>query len=266
MLIAIQDYYFYAALLFGMAGLFIAAFVYLMIRSNCPDAMDHWKAKRAGKVICRVHYRGKSTVDYIAEEDKSEREVGTTYWKVPRIGLKFKPEADSIHFIEGSVPCCDYYESMPKSIKLETAVAFSQLKDYFKKIGIPIEGIEDLAFFVSSETDKNGYDEAIQDARIYSEETKQAIQKYIQVVNSNKEQLKTMRLESGVFTWQTAMNALDSTIAYTSASLTHTIETVRAAALRREENRKKDLIMYAIIAFILCIGAAAFLYAIKGLN
>jgi hypothetical protein len=259
----IQDYYLYAAI--GVSGLLfiISLMLFMSIKNNCPDAFDHWKAKRANSPICRVHFRGKSTVDYIAQVDKVEKAMGTPYWTVPTIGLKFKPEADSIHFIEGNLPCCDYYENIPKSIKVETAVAYSQLKDYFKKIGIPIDGIEDLAFYISSESEVSNPETAIKDARINSEETKTVLRRYIKTVQANKDKLKNMRLESGVFTWQTAMNALDSTIAYTSSSLTHTKETIRAAVMRQEENKKADLIKYAIVAFILAMALGA-IYIIMG--
>ena len=262
-MLVIEEYYLYAAL--GISGmLFImSAMFFIMIKNNCPDAFDHWKAKRNGQTICRVHFRGKSTVDYVAEVDKDEKGLGSPYWKVPAIGLKFKPEADSIHFIEGGIACCDYYENTPKSIKIETAVAYSQLRDYFKKIGIPIDGIEDLAFYISSEAEVSGAENAIKDARINSEETKTILRRYIKTVKENEDKLKSMRLQSGVFTWQTAMNALDSTIAYTSSSLTHTKETIIAATLRREENKNKNLMQMAIICFILCLGVGALYTLVK---
>jgi len=262
-LIVIQDYYLYAAL--GLCGLLflVSAMIFISIKNNCPDAFDHWKARRNNQPICRVHFRGKTTIDYIATVDKSEKDLGTPYWSVAALGLKFKPEADSIHFIEGNLPCCDYYENIPKSIKIETAVAYSQLKDYFKKIGIPIDGIEDLAFYISSESEVSSPETAIKDARINSEETKTVLRRYIKTVQANKDKLRNMRLESGVFTWQTAMNALDSTIAYTSSSLTHTKETIRAAVMRQEENNKADLIKYAIVAFILAMALGA-IYIVMG--
>lgn len=262
-LMVIEEMYLYAAL--GVCGLmfFAAMAIFMTLKNNCPDVFDHWKAKRANSPICRVHYRGRTTVDYIATVDKAEKDLGTPYWTVPHIGLKFKPESDSIHFIEGSLPCCDYYENIPKSIKVETAVAYSQLKDHFKKIGIPIDGIEDLAFYISSEAEVSGAENAILDARINSEETKEMMRKYIKTVKANQTQLKSMRLESGVFTWMTAMNALDSTIAYTSSSLTHTKETIRAALLRQEEKKIADLMKYAIIVFVLCLGVGALYIIVK---
>lgn len=264
MMIAIQDYYFYGAILLAFFALLISVLMYITIKNNAPDSFTHWRAKRSGNPVCRVHFKGKQTSDYIAEIKKEEKGLGSPYWLVPEVGIKFKPEADSIHFIEGSIPCCDYYEKMPKSVKLETVVAFSQLKDYFKnKLNIPIDGIEDLAFYVSSESDVSGAENAIADARVNSEETKTILRRYIKTVNANMEKIKSMRIDSGVFTWQTAMNALDSQIAYTSSALAHTIETVRAAERRKEENTKRDLILYAIIAFILAMALGA-LYIIMG--
>lgn len=265
MMIVIEEYYLYAAIVLSFLMFMGAALIFITIRNNCPDAMIHWKAKRKGDKICRVHFRGKSTEDFIATVDKTEKKMGTPYWTVPAIGLKFKPEADAIHFIEGGIACCDYYENIPKSIKIETAVAYSQLRDYFKKIGIPIDGIEDLAFFISSESEITGPENAILDARINSEETKNVLKRYIATVNKYKDILKSKRLESGVFTWQTAMNALDSTIAYTSSSLTHTVETVRAAERRREEDKKGDLMRnFQYLAMVVIIGIIL-LYGLKGL-
>lgn len=266
MLIAVESYIFYGAMVLSFLFMIFGIGIFMVLRNNAPDAFMHWKAKKQGSPICRVHFRGRVTKDYIATVDKIEQELGTPYWKVPAIGLKFKPEADSIHFIEGNLPCCDYYENIPKSIKTEIAVAYSQLRDYFKKIGIPIDGIEDLAFYIASESTISDAETAIKDARINSDETKNILRKYIHTIKENEQKLKSLRLESGVFTWQTAMNALDSTIAYTSSSLTHTKETIRAAVMRQEENNKKQMMQYAIIAVILAIAGIILLYGIKGLS
>ena len=257
MLVSIQDYYVYA--LIGISGLlFIASlFIFISIKRNCPDAFAHWEAARRGKTICRVHFRGKQTVDYIANIEKHEKDMGTPYWHVPKVGLKFKPEADAIHFIEGSIPCCDYFENIPKSVKVETAVCYSQLRDLLKKLGIPIDGIEDLGFYVMSESERSDPETAIKDARVQSEETKTILRRLIQTIKQNKERIKSIQLDSGVFVWQTAQNALDSTMAYTSASLTHTVETVRAAERRQNAEGFKDYLKYGMFVFMACLGVGA---------
>ena len=246
------------------ALMFIGALViFVQLRNNCPDAFIHWKAIREGKNICRVHYRGRKCEDYIAEVDKAEKDMGTPYWTVQDIGIKFKPGPEDIEFIEGSIPTVNYYENAPAAIKVSEATAYSQLKDHFKKIGIPIEGVEKAAFYVLSDSEKLPKDRAINNARIDSAETRSYIKKFLDTVENNRRILTSMKLESGVFTWQTAMKALDDTIAYTSANIAHTKEVIRAAILRQEDQKRKDFIMWAIIAFILCIGAASFIIAVK---
>lgn len=262
MLIAIEDYYLYA---FGLICFFMmlyAGLTYSDIKKNCPDAMVHRKAAKSGLPVCRVHFRGRTTVDYIATIDKTEKEMSTPYWRVPELGIKFQPEADAIHFIENSIPCCDYYEKMPKSIKVEMVIAFSQVKDYFKKVlKIPIEGIEDLAFYIASESEISGVETALKDARISSPETKRILRNYINTINKHKEKLNALQLESGVFSWQTCMNAVDSIMGYTSSTMTHTIETVKAAERRKNEDKKKDFMLYAMVCFVLALAVGA-LYAL----
>src|SRR3990170_6956447 len=154
MLIVIQDWMLYGLVVVSFFMFLISVGIYISIKNNAPDAFVHWTAKRHGHPVCRVHYKGRKCIDYIAEQDKAEKEIGTPYWTVPTIGIKFKPEPDEIEFIEGTVPCANYFENMPEAMKISDAVAFSQLKDYFKNIGMPIDGVEDIALYVSSEAEK----------------------------------------------------------------------------------------------------------------
>lgn len=249
-------------LIIGMVGL------YFTLKKNAPDAFVHWKAKRKGLPVCRVHYRGKRAVDYIAEQDPLEKNMGTPYWIVPDVGIKFKPSADDIEIIEGSIACANYYTNLTESMSIATVVAFSQLKNWFGKHKIPIDTIEDIALTVAADYINTGDKErAIANAKIDSEKTKEYLQKYLDVIDSNATELDRMKLESGVFTFQTAMKALDSVVAWSSSHAEHMKKVVRAAAMREAEDanaQKRNLIMYAIVAFIICIGAAAFLLATKG--
>jgi hypothetical protein len=253
MIIAIQDWMLYGVVLVCFFMFLISIVLYISIKKNAPDAMVHWKAKRTGDMVCRVHYRGKKCIDYIATLDKAEKEIGTPYWTVPNIGIKFKPEPDDIEFIEGSVPCVNYYENIPEGQKIAHVKAYSELKDYFKSIGLPIDGVEDVAFYVLSEAQKTTPEQAVKNAMIDSDETKVHVRKYLNAVENNKTEIEKMKLSSGIFTFQTAMKALDSTAAYTSSHIAHMKETIRAAIMRSEENKRKDYILYAIICFILAM-------------
>lgn len=249
----------------GLLAFFgIVAFIglYFAIRKNAPDALVHWKAKRKGLPICRVHYRGKRAVDYIAEQDKLEKDMGTPYWTVPDVGIKFKPASDDIEIIEGSIACANYYSNLTESMSIATAVAFSQLKNWFGKHKMPIDTIEDVAMTVAADYIKTGdKNRAISNVKIDSEKTREYLLKYLEVIDHNEVELSRLKLEAGVFTFQTSMRALDAVNAWTSTHAEHLKSAVRTAALRQNENEnasKRNLILYAIVGFILCIGAAAF--------
>ena len=262
-MMAVEDWQFYGVIVLGFLMMFGSGMLYFTLKNNAPDSFTHWKAARSGDSICRVHFRGKKCSDYIAYQDKEEKELGTNYWTVPELGIKFKPEPDEIEFIEGSTPCVNYYEKMPKGIKISEAIAFDNLKKYFRKIGIPIDGIEDVALYVAQEAEKTPADRAIINAKVNSDETKQYLKKFLNVINSHKTELLALKNDSGPFSWRTGMFALDNTIAYTSAAISNTKEVIRAAERRKEENKRKDLILYAIIAVILAIAGIILLIGIK---
>src|SRR3990172_1723766 len=250
-IIGIDQYLYYALIALPFLLIAFSAMLFMAVKNNAPDAFVHWAAKRKGQPVCRVHYKGKNVRDYIAATDPIEKDMGTPYWRVPSIGIKFKPEPDDIQFIEGSIRCANYFENIPEAQKIHQVVAYSQLKDYFKKIGMNIEGVENVALYVASEAEKTTPEQAIINARIDSEETKKYIKKYLNAINMHKKELERLKLESGVFTFQTAMKALDSTIAYTSSHIAHTKEVIKAAIKRQQEDDVKKYFMYIIVtAFV----------------
>lgn len=253
---AIQDWMLYSIAGVSLLIFFIGLGMFMAIKNGAPDAMIHWKAKRSGQVICRVHYKGRQAKDYLAKLDKAEKEIGTPYWVVPTLGIKFKPKPDEIEFIEGSVPCANYFENCVEAQKIAQVVAFSQLKDYLHKRGMSIDNLEKEAFYIASESEKVSGERAIKNAMINSGQTKEYMREYLRIINANKAELKKLQLESGVFSWQTAMRAIDDTIAYTSSNVAHMKETLKAVILKQEDNKRKDYIMYAIVGFILSMGAA----------
>lgn len=260
MLIAIELTYLALGVGIPAMLMFVFAYLYLSLNKKLPDIKAHTEAIEKNKSICRVHYAGRKCADYIATVDKLEGEIGTPYWTVPQLGIKFKPEADQIEFIEGSVRCVNYFENMLEAQKTDVSVAFSQMKDYFKKIGCPIDSIEDVAFLVAAENEKLGDStKAIKNSKINSKETEKYVRRYLDAIKAHKVELEKIKLQSGVFTYQTSIKALDSMVAFTSAHAAHMKEVIKAAVMRQEDQKRKDYIMYAIIAFILAMAGGVLL-------
>ncbi len=266
-MIALDDWMVLAGMGIIILLIFGSVILFMSIRNNAPDAFTHWKAARTGQVVCRVHYRGGKVRDYVGEIDKDEKGLGSNYWKVPEVGEKFKPAPDQIEFIEGSIPCVNYFENTMVGTRTAEIVAFSRLKEHFKKKGVSIEGIEKDTFFVLAETEKFGSDDAhaIANTKIKSNETRKYLQDFLNAVHNCEDEIKKLNNESGVFSYQTAIKAIDGVIGFTGASFSHAKEVIIAATLRKEEDSKKKMIEYAIIAVILAIAGVILLYGLKGL-
>lgn len=257
MVVAIEEWMLIAGIGIPLLISIVCLSFVFSIKNSCPDLWTHFKAQRSGENICRVHFKGRGVRDYIASIDKDEKGMGTNYWKVPEVGLKFKPGNEDVEFIEGSIPCVNYFENMTAAIKVQEAVAYSQLKDYFRSVlKMPIDGIEQAALYVLQESEKVTKDRAIKNSKINSLEAKKYLKNFLDIVERRKAELKAIRQESGVFTFQTAMKALDNMEVFNSSYFAHAKEVIIAAALRKEENKFKDLMQWAIIGFILALGAA----------
>lgn len=269
MIIGIQDYILYGLILLSFFLIIALLALYFSLKKNAPDAFVYRAALAKGMPICMVHYRGRRAVPYLANIDKLEKDMGTPYWTVPDVGIKFKPGADDIEMVNGGkLACAHYYTNLTESISIQTAVAFSQLKEFFgKKLHLPIDTIEDVAMYTAADYIKTGDKQrALDNAKINSAETKNYVLKYLTAVDANRAELEKMKLESGVFTFQTAMKALDSTVAWTSSHAEHMKKVVRAAALREAEDanaRKREIIYMAIAAFIVVIAAVSFIIGIR---
>lgn len=266
MVMVLDDWMFYGFAGVSLLCLFAGIAIFAILKNNAPDAFVHWKANRTGDAVCRVHFRGRKCQDYIAEIDKSEKGLNSNMWTVPGLGIKFTPGPEDIEFIEGSIPCVNYFEKLPTGIKTNEVVALSQLKDYLNKIGLPVDGNERNILYTLQDMQKGTAKNAIKNARVESAETKSYLMKYLNAVEQKKAYLEKLTVESGVFTYQTAMKALDDAIAHTSAEVAHAKEVIRAAAKREEDHKNRDLMQYCMIAFIVVIIGIMLLYGLQGLK
>jgi hypothetical protein len=81
----------------------------------------------------------------------------------------------------------------------------------------------------------------------------------LEYIEEFKEEIQKQKVQSGLFTYQTIVRALDATMAYTSANLSFTKTAIEAYVRQQMNANTKNLILYFIGAFILCLGAGTFL-------
>jgi len=248
----------FMGLIFLTLGLFFAIIMLIIsIKKFAPEAFIFMKARKRGIPIAFVHYPDGIIKPYIPRVEIKNPESASPYYSIGDVGIKFtNPDGTKVERWYGEVPVYHYFKNIPEPVANVQAIAYSQLKDFLKQKGMSIEGIEDVAFYVMTELEKGkDVERAIRNAQVEDEETKARLLKFVEWMKKNKEEVDRLKLESGIYTYQTAMQALDSTIAYTSANVAHAKSVWQAWFQNRMEATRENLIRYGIFLFLAALAA-----------
>lgn len=266
MVVCISEFYIFLMLLtIGLLVIGIVIF-YTNLRKNSPEALILSKARRKGTPISLLCYPEGTIRLREPIVDKDVPGTSMPYYRIEKAGIKFRdPSGRKVCRWEGDIPCMLYFVNMPESVAITDIVAYSQLKDHLKAGNMDIETIEDLAFFVLSEYERTGsMDTAMKSAKIESDETKGRVLNFLTYVEKHRKELETLKLESGIFTFQTAVRALDATIAYTSSNVAHMKSVIEASMRHQLESPGMDYMKYGVFIIMVALGLGTFIMLARG--
>ena len=258
-MIAVSEVVIFGMLLSIIFLIFILVMFYASIKKSAPEALLFMKARRKKLPMTLVHYPEGTVRPYIPKIERHNPEASTPYFIVGEVGIKFRnPDGKKTERWNGDIPVHNYFVNMPESVAIADTVAYSQLKDYLKQEGVDIDTIEDVAFFVLSEFERTGNIElALRSAQIDSDETKEKVINFLKFIEVHKQDLENLKLRSGIFTFQTAIRALDATIAYTSSNVAHMKSVIESSIRRQLANATTDILKYGVFLFLVCLGVGA---------
>ena len=265
-MIAVSEFFIFSLVLVIIFLIFGFALYYLNIRKNVPEALIFAKARKKKLPVCLVHYPEGVVRPFIPKIERHSSEVSTPYFVVADVGIKFRnPDGRKVERWNGDIPLHNYFVNMPEGVAIADAVAYSQLKDYLKTQDIDIDTIEDVAFYVLSEFERTGDIElALSSAKIENKETKQQLLAFLNHIDNHRADIENLKLQSGIFTFQTAIRALDATIAYTSSNVAHMKSVIEASIRRQLANSSSDFIKYGMFIFLACLGCGALYIMVRG--
>ena len=264
-MIAVSEFLIFSLVLIIIFLIFAFALYYLNIRKNVPEALLFAKARKKKLPLALVHYPEGIVRPFIPRIEKMSSEVSTPFYTVGEVGIKFRnPDGRKTERWNGDIPIINYFVNMPEGVAIADAVAYSQLKDYLKTQDIDIDTIEDVAFYVLSEFERTGDIElAMKSAKIENEETKQQLLSFLNFIKVHKADIDNLKLKSGIFTFQTAIRALDATIAYTSSNVAHMKSVIEASIRRQLANSTGDILKYGLMIFLSCLGVGALFILVR---
>ena len=293
-MIVVPEFLFFGFLLWAIIASMALVMFALAIRRYAPEAFIFWRARRQGKPLCLVHYPEGVVRAYIPQEEKRLNPSTTNYWYVGNVGIKFKGSTGTVERWEGRIPVFHYFVNIPEPIATREAVAFSQFKDYLKKRGIDVDGVEDIVFtvinkyekylarltekreeikeevkkklsdrklserelerIVSAFIEEQAMRQALQETRLDNEETVQKMINLLKFIEQNRKEIERMKTRTGQFTYQVVANAIDTVSAYTSANVAHTKAVLESAIRESIGTEVKDYIKYGLLIFMGCLG------------
>ena len=265
-MIAVSEAFIFGLVMIIIFLIFAMLLYYLNIKKNVPEALIFMKARKKKLPVCLVHFPEGIVRLFIPKIERLSSEVSTPFYVVGEVGIKFRnPDGRKTERWNGDIPLINYFVNMPEGVAIADAVAYSQLKDYLKTQDIDIDTIEDVAFYVLSEFERTGdINLALSSAKIENEETKQQLLAFLNFIEAHREDIEKLKLKSGIFTFQTAIRALDATIAYTSSNVAHMKSVIEASIRRQLANSSSDFIKYGLFIFLACLGCGALFIMIKG--
>jgi hypothetical protein len=233
------------------------------IKRWAPEAALFKQARQQKKPLVVTHFQNNTAVPAIPKIQKMEDDDGVVvpFYTIPKVGLKFKDSSGTkAEKWFGDITIYHHYELTPEPISTAFAVAFSQFKDLLRKNKIDIEGMEDVAFYAISEHEKlKDIEETLKSINIPNTETRMKIREMLEYIDKFKKDIQKEKLQSGLYTYQTVVRALDATMAYTSANLAFTKTAIEAYVRQQLNQSSKNLMLYFIGAFILALAAGTFL-------
>ena len=256
-------------LLIGFILVLFETLIIVLLVSNtkryAPEAVILTKARKNRLPLAMLHYPGGITRLVLPTIEKEDEKSSIPNLTVKGAGIKFRDiDGTKTELFNGNITLYHYFKNMPEPVSTFVAVAISQLNDYLKEHDSSIENFEDDALFILSEYEKTGdVVQAIEDANIENKEAIHEILKFLDHVKKHKKEISEMKLESGVFTYQTAIRSIDSIISYTSANVAHMKSVLEASLRNKIEDKRKDLINMGVMIFIVLIGTGALLYMLK---
>lgn len=262
-MIIIDEKIFLVLVMSDIVLIFGFLFYWSGIRRWAPEANIFKEARKKKLPIVITHFQNNTAFPAIPKVQKMEDndDVVVPFYTIPKVGLKFKDSTGmKAEKWFGDITVYHHFELTPEPISTAFAVAFSQFKDLLKKNNIDIDGMEDIAFYAITENEKlKDIEETLKSLNIQNAETRMKVQEMLQYIDDFKEEIQKQKLQSGLFTYQTVVRALDATMAYTSANLAYTKAALEAYIRAQLGANTKNLMLYFIGAFILCLGAGTFL-------
>ncbi len=255
--IVLPTWQFYTLILAMIFILVMSVLFVFVIFRTVPWAWTMYRAfQHNAPIVWKHHARGAGEIVEAKIEKELKEGVPVTYYIVEKWGLKFSDIAgENTELLMGKLRIIHYFKNGAGPVNVMDTVAIDQLSKWLQGKGVNVTNREDAMMFILSEYGRsNKLIEALEASKIDDESTKRTIINAIKVIKANENELKNLKLSDGVFTFQTAMTAIDRTIAFASAAFANSKSAIEAQVRAKiAEDKGAGMLKYLIYAGVFAI-------------
>lgn len=252
--------------LLGSTAISVIGIVMLLMKiwKSAPEAFLLMKARSKRMPLILMHYPNNVCKLHYPVLEKGVENVAN-YFSVDGGNYKFwDASGQNYEKLNGDITLYHTMVNTTETVNTRIAAMLAQVERHLREVGLPIDGMQDLFFYVLSQMDKiDEYinrkptvDEVLERIRVKDDATKIRVKKVIEYIQNNREVIETLNpyLKPIPFSFQTIVRSWDNLIAFTSKNFLQAKSIIETAAKRDALAQNSQVLMYALGCVIVLAG------------
>jgi hypothetical protein len=253
--------------LLGATAISVIGVIMLLLKiwKSAPEAFLLMKARSKRMPLVMMHYPNNVVKLHYPKLEKGVENVAN-YYSVDKGNYKFwDASGQNYEKLNGDITLYHTMVNTTETVNARIAAMMSQIERHLRQVGLPIDGMQDLFFYVLSQTDKEdeehpgrkpSVDEVLERIRVKDEATRRRVREVINYIHEHKELIETLNpyLKPIPFSFQTIVRSWDNLIAFTSKNFVQAKSIIETAAKRDAGSQQSEVLKYALGAIIVLAG------------
>jgi hypothetical protein len=252
---------------------------YMKLKRTVPEAFVLMQARDKKIPVIMYHYPNNITRLVFPELEAKVEDIAN-YFKADGVYKFWDSSGQNYERLNGDITLYHVLSNVPETVNHKIAAIMSQVEAFLKNSGYPIDGMQDLFFYVLSEAEKE-YEEIQEDGssimkkrtlnevlasiRLDDTETKQRVRDTVQFLQTHRDEFEQLvpYFRPVPFSFQTLIRSWDNLMGFTSKNFMQA-KTIIETAVRREGSLQQSQILMYAFGFVLVLGGMVFVFKALG--
>lgn len=258
----------------------VGVIFYFKLKRTVPEAFVLMQARDRKIPVIMYHYPNNVTRLVFPELEAKVEDIAN-YFKADGVYKFWDSSGQNYERLNGDVTLYHVLSNVPETVNHKIAAIMSQVEAFLKNSGFPIDGMQDLFFYVLAEaekefdeiqedgvtvvTKKRTLDEVLAGIRLDDLETQTRVKAAVKHLQENKEEFSQLvpYFRPVPFSFQTMIRSWDNLMAFTSKNFMQA-KTIIETAVRRENNTQTSQVLIYALGTVIVLAGMVFMFKAMG--